>query len=246
MTASAVDPPRRAELEAALAEVHERISAACRAAGRDPADVGLIAVTKTRPALDVAALADLGVRDFGESRDQEASAKVDEVSRLLDVDVADALRWHFVGQLQSRKCRTVAAYASAVHSVDRVGLAAKLSDGLDRAERPSLDVFVQVSLDGDVDRGGTTAEDLDEVVDDVAGRARLRLRGLMAVPPQGADPDDAFARLAELTERVRAQHPSVDAMSAGMSDDLEAAVRNGSTYVRVGTALLGRRPPVFG
>jgi hypothetical protein len=106
-------------------------------------------------------------------------------------------------------------------------------------------VFVQVSLDGDPGRGGIPVAELDALADDVAARPQLRLRGLMTVPPLGSDPDEAFARLAELADGVRGRHPGADAMSAGMSDDLEAAVRHGSTYVRVGTALLGRRPPVF-
>jgi pyridoxal phosphate enzyme (YggS family) len=245
MTGSA-DPQRREEIGSALTRVRERMLAACAAAGRSPDDVGLIAVTKFHPASDVAVLSELGQLDIGESRDQEAAAKHVEIGQLLGADRAQELRWHFVGQLQSRKCRSVAAYAAAVHSVDRTGLAAKLADGLDRAQRESMDVFVQISLDGDPDRGGARIDDLEAVTDDVAGQQRLRLRGLMAVPPRGSDPDVEFARLAELGEQVRQRHPTADGLSAGMSDDLEAAVRNGSTYLRVGTALLGRRPPVFG
>jgi uncharacterized pyridoxal phosphate-containing UPF0001 family protein len=154
--------------------------------------------------------------------------------------------WHFVGQLQSRKCASVAGYAGAVHSVDRPKLVRALASAVARLDRDPLDVFVQVSLDGDPNRGGVPAEQLAELADGVAASAELRLRGLMAVPPIGSDPDDAFARLAELAATVREQHPGADSISAGMSADLEAAIRHGSTHVRVGTALLGRRPPLLG
>jgi uncharacterized pyridoxal phosphate-containing UPF0001 family protein len=147
--------------------------------------------------------------------------------------------------LQSRKCRSVASYADAVHSVDRVNLASKLADGAAAAGRPALDVFVQVSLDGNPDRGGVIVDGVADVAAAVAARPELRLRGVMAVPPLGADPEREFARLAEVSLAVRQVHPDADAISAGMSDDLEVAVKHGSTHVRVGTALLGRRRQVF-
>jgi pyridoxal phosphate enzyme (YggS family) len=237
------DERRRAELVTALGAVRARLVAACNAANRDPRTVTLVAVTKTYPASDVAILARIGVTDVGESRDQEAAAKVVETAALL-TDVAPP-RWHFVGRLQSRKCRSVASYAAAVHSVDRVSLAGKLADGAAAAGRPGLDVFIQVSLDGDPDRGGVVVEGVAEVAAAVAARPELRLRGVMAVPPLGADPDLEFARLAEVSLAVRREHPDADAISAGMSDDLEVAVKHGSTHVRVGTALLGRRGQVF-
>ena len=233
---------RRAELVTALGAVRSRIAEACEAAGRDQRQVTLIAVTKTFPASDVAALAGLGVVDIGENKNQEARAKVKE---LADPQYAPiAVRWHMVGRLQSNKARSVAAYAHAVHTVDRPKLVRVLADAM--GERgTSLDVFVQVSLDDDPERGGVSVEHLGELADAVAARDELRLRGVMAVPPLGSDPRREFARLEEISRALRQDHPEADAISAGMSIDLEAAIEFGSTHVRVGTALLGRRGPIF-
>ncbi len=238
------DGRRAAEIVAALGTLRSRLAAACAQAGRDPQAVRLIAVTKNRPAGDVAVLARLGVVDLGESKDQEARAKVAELAEVPDVP---ALRWHLVGRLQTNKARSVVGYAHAVHSVDRSKLARSLASAV-AEHRPAspLDVFVQLSLDGDPERGGVAADGLAALADEVAGYPELRLRGLMAVPPMGEDPDAAFARLAEAAARVRADHPEADALSAGMSADFEAAVRHGATHVRVGTALLGRRSPEIG
>jgi pyridoxal phosphate enzyme (YggS family) len=239
------DQQRRAELLRSLASVRGRLAEACAAAGRDPHSVTLVAVTKTYPVTDVLTLARLGVHDIGESRDQEACGKVEQFVRSAP-DAAAEVRWHFVGRLQSRKCRSVASYASVVHSLDRPELAAKLADGVERAGRDPLEVFVQVSLDGDPDRGGVPLERLDELAETVAAHPQLRMRGVMAVPPMDVDPDAAFADLAQASQRLRTLYPDADAISAGMSADLAAAIRNGSTHVRVGTALLGRRDPTFG
>jgi uncharacterized pyridoxal phosphate-containing UPF0001 family protein len=157
----------------------------------------------------------------------------------------DALRWHFVGQLQSRKARSVAGYAAAVHSLDRTALVPLLADARG-SDRPALDVFVQVSLDADPTRGGALEQDVPVLAAAVAERPELRLRGVMAVPPRDADPDAAFAHLRSIADAVRDRYPAADAISAGMSVDLEAAVRHGSTYVRVGSALLGQRPAPIG
>ncbi|HZC71844.1 MAG TPA: YggS family pyridoxal phosphate-dependent enzyme [Jatrophihabitans sp.] len=239
-----LDEHRRAELVTTLGAVRARIADACVAAGRDPHSVALVAVTKTFPASDVAILVRLGVTDIGENRDQEAAAKVVETAALVG-DVP-APRWHFVGRLQSRKCRSVASYASAVHSVDRVELVGRLADGVAAAGRDGLEIFVQVSMDDDPDRGGALPDRVPEIAAAVAARPELRLRGVMAIPPLDSDPDREFARLAEVSRALRAEYPEADAISAGMTQDLEAAVRHGSTHVRVGTALLGRREPVFG
>jgi PLP dependent protein len=235
---------RRAEIVGGLAAVRRRITDACTAAGRDPRSVTLIAVTKTYPAMDVVTLAALGVLDIGENRDQEAAAKVAEVRTLLGS--AAEPRWHFIGRLQSRKCRSVASYAHAVHSVDRLPLVDRLADGVQAAQRPALEVFLQLSLDGDANRGGVGQEELLPLAAAVQARPELRLRGLMAVAPLGGDPAAAFAELAAASQRLRTEHPQADAISAGMSADLDDAVRHGSTHVRVGSALLGRRAPVFG
>jgi pyridoxal phosphate enzyme (YggS family) len=242
-----LDEARRAELVSSLGAVRARIADDCAAAGRDPRSVTLVAVTKTYPASDVAILAGLGVQDVGESRDQEAAAKVAQVRELLEhTEHAPQLRWHFVGRLQSRKCRSVGGYAYAVHSLDRVDLVPLLADGAARAQRPPVEVFVQVSLDDDPKRGGVARAGVDQLADAVAASEQLRLRGVMAVAPLAANPDDAFAELAELSVRLQRSHPEADGLSAGMTHDLDAALRHGSTHVRIGTALLGRRPPEIG
>jgi pyridoxal phosphate enzyme (YggS family) len=233
------DAARRAGLVASLAAVRQRIVDAAEACGRDPRSITLVAVTKTYPAADVAALAELGVLDVGESREQEARAKVRELAHR---SFSGDLRWHLVGRLQTNKARSVAGFAHAVHSVDRPKLATALAGAA--SERGAvLDVFVQVSLDDDPERGGAGEQDVAALTDLVASHPSLRLRGVMAVPPIEADPDLAFARLAAISARVRESHPDADAISAGMSHDLESAVRHGSTHVRVGSALLGRRTP---
>lgn len=243
MTSRLDDEHRRAELVTALGAVRARIADACEAAGRDPHTVTLVAVTKTFPPSDVALLVRLGVTDVGENRDQEAVGKVADTAALLGD--ARAPRWHFVGRLQTRKCRSVASYASAVHSVDRLEVVDKLADGAAAAGRIGLDVFVQVSLDADPARGGVVAEHAPDIAAAVVARPELRLRGVMAMPPLGSDPEPEFARLAEVSRALRQHYAEADAISAGMSHDLEAAVKHGSTHVRVGTALLGRRQQVF-
>ena len=226
---------RADELAERLAAVEQRLAAACGAAGRPRDDVALVAVTKFHPGSDVAVLRDLGVSRFGESRDQEARAKAAEV---------DGVRWHFVGRLQRNKAASVATYVSVVESCDRLRLVAPLSAGAVRAQR-ELEVLVQVSLDGDPDRGGAPAADVPALADAVAAAEGLRLCGLMAVAPLGEQPARAFGRLTELAERLRRDHPEARQLSAGMSADLEQAVACGSTSVRVGTALLGPRPPAL-
>lgn len=231
------DERRRAELAANLDQVHKRIAGACAAAGRRSDSVTLTAVTKTYPASDVLLLAGLGVTDVGENRDQDASGKAAEV-RAAGV----RLRWHFVGQLQRNKAKSVCAYADVVESVDSLRLVTALDRAAVAAARDEpLEVLVQVSLDGDPARGGVLGDDLWRVSDAVASSDGLRLGGLMAVAPLGEEPDSAFARLAELAGRLVTAHPGATVVSAGMSGDLEAAVRHGATHVRIGTSLLGMR-----
>jgi pyridoxal phosphate enzyme (YggS family) len=235
---------RPQQLARALAALRERIAAACAAAGRPPQDVRLVAVTKTVPAADVALLLDLGLTVFGENRVQEAGVKVDEVAALRP-DAAP--RWHFVGGLQRNKVRAVLRWADRVDSVDSLRLAAALDAAavraLDAGDRSGpLPVLVQYSVDGDPRRGGVPAAGLAELAADIAARPGLRLAGLMSVAPLGADPEAAFADIAAAASRLRAAHPEADTLSAGMSGDLEVAVRHGSDEVRVGTALVGERP----
>ena len=228
-------------LEQNLRAVQERIAAAARAAGRDPASVALLAISKTWPADDVRALAALGQRDFGENRAQELIAKAGELSGL-------PVRWHFVGQLQRNKAAAVARLGAVVHTVDRESLALALHRTGQDGE--PVDVLVQVDLGGAAGelaaRGGAAPGDVPALADLVAGCAGLRLRGLMAVAPRGEEPAPAFERLAALGDRVRADHPEAVELSAGMSGDLEAAVAAGATIVRVGTALFGSRPLLSG
>jgi pyridoxal phosphate enzyme (YggS family) len=221
-------------LRQGLARVETRIADACADAGREPGEVQLVVVTKTFPASDVRLLAELGVTDVAENKQQELAAKHGELSFL-------PLRWHFVGHLQSNKAGAVAGHADVVHSVDR----AKLVGAMDRRGRP-VDVLLQVSLDppGHAHRSGAAPDDLPGLADAVLGSEHLRLRGLMAVAPLGEDPAAAFGRLAGLRDGFLAAYPSATWLSAGMSGDLEHAVTAGATHVRVGSAVLGSRPPV--
>ncbi|GCD91693.1 YggS family pyridoxal phosphate-dependent enzyme [Nocardioides sp. LS1] len=226
---------RRDEIAAGLASVRERIARAAADAGRDPSAVQLVVVTKFFPASDVRLLAELGVTDVGENRHQEAQEKAAECADL-------GLRWHFIGGLQSNKAAAVADWAHVVESVDRVKLVGPLARG---ASRP-LQVLLQVSLDPpDADgRSGCDADLLPALAARVEEEETLELRGLMAVAPLGEDPDRAFARLSAIRAGFLADHPRADWLSAGMSSDLEHAVRHGATHVRVGSAILGSRPRV--
>jgi hypothetical protein len=230
---------RAGELAANLARLRARISAAAAAAGRAPAEVTLIAVTKTYPASDLVVLAGLGVRDIGENRDQEAAPKLAEVARQ-----GVRVRAHFVGRLQRNKCRSVVRYAELVHSVDSARLAAALGAAAGRHRDRPLEVLVQVGIDADPTHGGVLPDQLGEVADAVAAQPALRLRGVMAIAPVSWPPVVAFERLAGLAERLRADHPAATIISAGMSGDLEAAVGCGATHLRIGTDLLGTRAPL--
>ncbi len=237
---------REAELADGLAAVRARVAAACAAAGRGSSDVTLLTVTKFYPASDAAALARMGGGDLGESREQEATAKVAECARLLGPQ-GPAPRWHMLGGIQRNKAKAIARWAHAAHSVDSGRLVTALGRAVEAAleegaRSTPLEIYLQVSLDGDPKRGGALASELEVLADLTAGTPGLRLVGLMSVPPVGADPDVAFARLAELSGQLASQHPGASGISAGMSADLEAAIAHGSTCVRVGTAILGARP----
>ncbi|MFF5443625.1 YggS family pyridoxal phosphate-dependent enzyme [Streptomyces sp. NPDC012888] len=233
---------RKSELAANLARVEERISSACAAAGRAREEVTLIVVTKTYPASDVRILAELGVRHVAENRDQDAAPKAAACADL-------PLRWHFVGQLQTNKVRSVAGYAHVVQSVDRPRLVTALSAAAGKAER-ELGCLVQIALDAESgergERGGAAPEQLGELAELVAGAPGLRLDGVMTVAPLAGPyagrERAAFERLVELSSGLRADHPAATMVSAGMSADLEQAVAAGATHVRVGTAVLGARP----
>ncbi len=230
---------RRREIAAGLETARERISAAELAAGRTAGSVELVVVTKTFPADDVAVLVDLGIRHVGENRDQEAEPKALALQ-------GSGLVWHFIGQLQTNKVRSVAGYADVVESVDRLKLAGALSRAaaeLRSPDRPLL-CLVQVCLDDQPGRGGAPPDQVAELAAAISAAPALSLGGVMAVAPFGADPDVAFGRLAEVANQVLRDHPEAQIVSAGMSGDLEAAVHHGATQVRLGSAVLGYRPPV--
>jgi pyridoxal phosphate enzyme (YggS family) len=229
------DSSRREELAVRLADVRGRIAKACEVAGRDAGAITLIAVTKTRPPSDVRLLSELGLRDVGENRDDEAAPKAAQCADLN-------LTWHFIGQLQTNKCASVVRYASVVHSVDRARLVRALGLAARRAERV-IDCLVEVSLDGDPARGGAPAGEVPALAEALEAESALVLRGVMAIAPLDLAPAAAFARLLDSASAVRAVRPSATVISAGMSGDLEAAVEAGATHLRIGTALLGDRRP---
>ena len=231
---------RREEVAGNLRAVRERIATACAEAGRSADEVTLTVVTKFFPPSDVRLLADLGVTDVGENKHQEAETKAAACADL-------GLRWHFIGNLQSNKAAAVASYADVVESVDRPKVLTGLTKGAHR-RGVRLDCLVQVNLDPDAGagtgRGGAAPADVVALAEQVAGAEGLRLRGVMAVAPPGEDPRPAFERLARLADQVRRVDPSATWVSAGMSGDLEAAVQTGATHVRIGSAVLGPRPPL--
>ncbi len=243
--AGPVEDSRLAELERNLAAVRRRVATAVAAAGRQASPPRLIVVTKFHPAQDIRRLASLGIADVGENRDQEAAEKAAQLGDL-------GLRWHFIGQLQSNKAKSVVKYAQAVHSVDRPALAAALAKAMaaeaDRTGRPDLDCFIQVNLAeqaGDLaaaHRGGAAPDEVLGLAEQLAGAAGLRLAGVMAVAPLGAEPAAAFEKLAGISAQLAAQFPEATGISAGMSQDLEEAVRFGATHLRIGSDILGPRP----
>ncbi|MFD5202128.1 YggS family pyridoxal phosphate-dependent enzyme [Streptomyces sp. NPDC058375] len=233
---------RKAQLAANLAQVEERIVSSCAAAGRKREEVTLIVVTKTYPASDVRILHQLGVRHVAENRDQDAAPKATACADL-------SLTWHFVGQLQTNKVRSVTSYADVVQSVDRAKLVTALSTAAVRGER-ELGCLIQVALDAESgergERGGVAPDGVEELAAAIGGAPGLRLDGLMTVAPLAGEyagrQRAAFDRLMEISSRLRADHPAANMVSAGMSGDLEDAVAAGATHVRVGTAVLGVRP----
>ena len=217
------------DLAERLATVDAAIAEAVREAGTEPPT--RIVVTKFHPASLVRELVALGVRDVGENRHQEASAKAAEVAD-------PSLHWHFVGQLQSNKAKAVRAYAATVHSVDRASLVAALSaeDGRE------LGVFLEIGLSDEPGRGGADPAEAEPLAERVLAAPGLRLLGVMGVALLGADPRPAFARLRAVSERIRGIEPEASAISAGMSGDFREAILEGATHLRIGTAITGKRP----
>jgi pyridoxal phosphate enzyme (YggS family) len=219
-----------------VTEIRSRIDHAARSAGRDPAGVTLIAVSKTQPAERVRDAARVGVTDFGENYVREALAKITELESL-------SLRWHFIGRIQANKTRPIAEHFDWVHSVDRFDIARRLSEQRPY-HAPPLNLCLQVALIPEETKGGLDPARLAEVAARAAGLPRLRLRGLMCIPPplhDVAQKRTVFARLRSLLDDLNAAGMQLDTLSMGMSGDFEAAVAEGATCVRIGTALFGPR-----
>jgi pyridoxal phosphate enzyme (YggS family) len=224
------------DLGTRLADLDVRIADAARSAGRDPAELTRIVVTKFHPAQLVTDLYDLGVRDVGENRQQELTAK------RAELPSHEGLTWHYIGQAQTKKARAIRASADVVHSVDRD----RLADALHAAEPDAgapLDVLVQVNLTDDAGRGGAAPDAVEALASHIVAHCpSLRLRGVMAVAPLDEPPTAAFARLADASRTVRSVVPDATWISAGMSGDFAEAIAAGATHLRIGTAITGPRP----
>jgi PLP dependent protein len=219
---------RKVELTQNLQEVKERINRAAQSAGRDPAEIKLIVVTKTFPVSDIEILRELGEVNFGENRDQEAALKAQTV----------AATWHFQGKIQSNKIKSICEWADVIHSVSSEKEVLKFAQSPRKHQ-----VFLQVSLDGQLGRGGANPAELARLADLVNESNNLELMGLMAVAPLGIDPEKAFADLAQINQGFQSQFPNSKYLSAGMSGDFEAAIKFGATHIRVGSSILGSRSP---
>ena len=219
---------RREFISASLQDVKSRIASAAHLAGRDLAEITLIAVTKTYPASDVAILRELGEVNFGENRTEEGSVKSLEVPGI----------WHYQGQVQSRKLREIASWANVIHSLDQVSHIEKLNRICEETGK-KIGVFIQLSLDGAPDRGGVVEQDLAGLGDAVAASSGLELNGVMCVPPVEYEHQLAFAEIAQIHQRFTSRFPSAKLLSAGMSSDFEIAIAHGATHIRVGSQMLG-------
>jgi pyridoxal phosphate enzyme (YggS family) len=219
---------RKDEITQSLHEVKERIQSAAKSVNRDPNEISLIVVTKTFPISDIEILRDLGESNFGENRDQEAGPKAQTIPAT----------WHFQGQIQSNKIKSICEWADVIHSISSEKEILKFAQSPRRHQ-----VFLQVSLDGQVGRGGASPADLTQLADLVNQSNNLELLGLMAVAPLGVEPDKAFAYLAQINQGFAGQFPNSKYLSAGMSGDFEAAIKYGATHIRVGSSILGSRSP---
>jgi pyridoxal phosphate enzyme (YggS family) len=219
---------RKAEISRNLQEVKERINGAAKSVNRDPNEIQLIVVTKTFPISDIEILRDLGESNFGENRDQEAGPKAQTIPAI----------WHFQGQIQSNKIKSICEWADVIHSISSEKEILKFAQSARKHQ-----VFLQVSLDGQVGRGGASPADLAQLADLVNESNNLDLMGLMAVAPLGVAPMKAFADLAQINQGFTGQFPNSKFLSAGMSGDFEAAIKNGATHIRVGSSILGSRSP---
>jgi pyridoxal phosphate enzyme (YggS family) len=225
------------ELAQRYNQISEQVASAAAAHGRSASDITLVVVTKNHPPQLVFDLISLGARDFGENRDQEAAPKAKEV---LDAS-PEAMRWHFIGQLQTNKVRSVLDYADLIHSLDRESLLSELQKRTADRAKP-LGVFIQVNLTEDPERGGVRVQDLEGFATKVLSSQGLRLEGLMGVGGLDKDPAVEFERLAVLSTKLQALAPEAKGLSMGMSSDFEVAIGYGATHLRIGTAITGKRP----
>jgi len=229
---------RLADIQSNLEKINSRIAQACSRSKRNISEITLIAVTKTYPASDVDLLKQLGIENVGENKDQEASGKISQVKEKFS--------WHFIGQLQSNKAKSVVTYAELVHSVDRLSLAKELQKSASAIAKKQK-VLIQVDLDQsgpDPSRGGVWPADLAALAQFINQSENLELAGLMSVAPLGENPSEAFERLAQIRSDFLKNYPNALILSAGMSEDLEAAIEHGATHLRIGSALLGERPKI--
>jgi hypothetical protein len=220
---------RKDEISNSLQRINERIKAATDLAGREFSDVTLIVVTKTYPLSDNEILLELGVRDFGENRDAEGREKSSALSAI----------WHFQGQIQSNKIKSISRWANYVHSLDEPRHVPLLSQAV--AREKELGIFVQVALDSQPRRGGVLPEEIAPLAELVLTAPRLRLLGIMAVAPLTMEADLAFARLAQIHSDFKGEFPQAPYLSAGMSGDFESAIAHGATHIRIGSSILGSR-----
>jgi pyridoxal phosphate enzyme (YggS family) len=221
--------------------VLDRISSAASASGRDESEITLIVISKNHPAQLVLDLIELGARNFGENRDQEAAPKSQEVAKQSDSDI----NWHFVGQLQSNKVRSALNYASSIHSLDRDSLLQSIRKEVasrrQTAPNFSVDVFIQLNLTDDPNRGGIHPNDLDKFAESVMACEGLNLKGVMGVAALDRAPEIDFETIAKASAQLRTVAPAAAAISAGMSEDFEKAIPFGATHLRIGTAITGKR-----
>ena len=222
---------RQEELSRSLSDVQARIFDAASRAARKAEEITLVVVTKTYPVSDVEILHQLGVTHFGENRSAEGLEK----SALVSA------HWHFQGQIQSNKIAAIASWAHTVHSLDDLSHVAKLDRAVGEIPEKRLNVFIQISLDGDTSRAGVAGDDLLTLGQSISSTKNLDLVGLMVVPPVQAEPEKAFSEVAEMAQRFRNQFPMAQSLSAGMSGDYEIAIAHGATHIRVGSQILGLR-----
>ena len=225
---------RKDQILSNLESVKEKISAAAQAAGRSPSEITLIAVTKTFPVSDLEILYELGVRNFGENRDQEAAPKVG----VLPADIT----WHFQGGIQSNKLKSISNWASVIHSVDKFKYAQMISQF---SVGKTKEIFIQVSLDTlTQSREGVDPADLTQLAEQIMSLPNLEVKGLMAVAPLDQPTEQAFVRLQQIQQKFIQLYPAASSLSSGMSGDYELAISLGATHVRIGSSILGNRSPI--